>query len=431
MADSIARLGLEEEAAAPPEGQPSREAVLAGKSRPRRRSRVRLDDAVTWFLAAWPAEGPRVPTQDTVRTYRTHLEWYVKFTRAHGKVELAEALSADVLREAFKAKMASKGRATYYKGGDSAAAGLAYAARKLARWLVAQGVSVGTLDEVKPPRPPERIQPRLRPEEFKALEQAALRQFVESTAPRAREMVARDLALLYFLADTGARCVEVHNMTVDSVDFQRGTVHLFGKGRKHRVLSIVDARDPSGGRTLRLLGDWIAARERLAHSDQHVFLWTSVYGRHLSRAMIRRILGLLCEDAGIDGTRPPHAFRRGNFTESYKSDPRSIQLLAARMGWSNKSHHMVSVYTRGAELELAADEALPSLASIWHGDNAGDHSGVTGPNVRSFGRHYQPILSSGVSPGVGEATARSRPPYTGDGTRAASVSPRRGSRYER
>jgi hypothetical protein len=172
------------------------------------------------------------------------------------------------------------------------------------------------------------------------------------------------------------------------------------------------------------------ARERLAHADQHEYLWTSVYGRHLSRAMIRRVLGGLCESGGLDSNRPPHAFRRGNFTENYKNDPRSVQLLAARMGWSDKSHHMVSVYTRGAELELAADQALPSLASLWHANNADSYPEVTGPNVRSFGRPYRPILSSGVSPGVGEATARPRRPYTGDGTRAASVSPRRGSRHE-
>jgi site-specific recombinase XerD len=429
--DSIGELGLEG-VAAPPEGQPS-SGALRGRSRPGRRSRVRLEDAITWFLSEWPHEGPHPPTADTVRTYSGSLRWFIHFAESIGRPRLEEALQPQTVREAFKAQMdQARHRSASYKGGEASAAGVAHATRRLARWLLAQGVPVANLSTVKPPKAPERIQPRLLPDEFRALEAAALREIVDRDHINPQAMLARNLALLYMLYDTGLRCKEVVGMNVDDIDFDRGCVLVRdGKFRKQRALSIRDAADPHGGRTLRLLADWIRCRQGVRHTDEHERLWVSIpHGRPLSRASIRRVLRELCIAAGLDENRPPHAFRRANFTEHYASDPRQLRLLAARMGWSESSHHMISVYTRGAEIEIAATQELPSLAGRRRPDNANSYPEVTGPNVRSFGRPYRPILSSGVSPGVGEATARPRRPYTGDGTRAGSVSPRRGSRHE-
>lgn len=327
---------------------------------------MHLADAVAWFLESWSCEGPKHPTQDTVRTYGMQLQWFVQFAVSRGKTDVVEALSPEVVRQALREKLAPRHPSTTFKGGESAATSLAAATRKMARWLLAQGVPVADLKEIHPPRPPERIQPRLRPEEFKALEQATLHQLIDGNHRSARYAVARDLALIYLLADTGLRCHEIVGMQVEDIDFERGTVYVRGKGRKPRVLSVVDASAPDSGRTLKLLFDWIVARDELPRTDAHRMLWTSLRGRQLTRAAVRTILRTLCEAAGLDGNRPPHAFRRGSFTESYKSDPRSVDLLSARMGWSKKSHHMVATYTRGAELEFAAEQPIPSLASQWH-----------------------------------------------------------------
>jgi integrase len=408
--------------AAPPEGQPPEASTAAGRPRLGRRSRVRFEDAVSWFLSSWPYEGPKRPTPDTVRTYGAHLRWYVRYTQAQGKVRLDDALQPMVLRSALQAHMdEARGHSSAHKGGEAAATGMAQAARKLARWLLAQGVSVANLSAVKAPRPPERIQPRLLPVEFDAIERATLHQLIDGVRVSPQAMVARDLALIYMLYDTGLRCGEVANMTIDDVDFDRGRVEVRrGKGGKQRALSIVDAEDPRGGRTLRLLAEWLEARQHQRHACEHPRLWVSVpHGLPLSRTSLRRVLRNLCVAAGLDGNRPPHAFRRANFTEHYAADPRSVRLLAARMGWSDRSHHMVSIYTRGAEVEIAATQALPSLAS----------QGRTGsPNWPSPAWPTRPILANGVSPGRGEATARPRQPFREDEVRTASVTPQRGSR---
>jgi hypothetical protein len=49
------------------------------------------------------------------------------------------------------------------------------------------------------------------------------------------------------------------------------------------------------------------------------------------------------------------------------------------MGWSKKSHHMVDVYTRGAEVDLARETALPAVSSRWRLHPVA--SGLTSPNV--------------------------------------------------
>jgi integrase len=360
-------LGARVEAASVPEPPP---AIPSGAnpSRPGgRRRRVRLDDAITWFVGSWPYEGPHVPTADTVRTYSHWLKWLSDFALERDR-RYVEDLDAELLRAAFQALLApAPERSPLYKGGESSAAALASATRKLAGWLLAQGLPVADLSMVRSPRPPERIQPRLLPDEFRALEAAVLHQLVDSSRKNPRASTARDVALLYLLADTGLRAGEVVSMTVTDLNFETGRLTVRrGKGNKQRALSVLDPTHPRGGETINLLGKWITARSRIPGTEAHDQMWVSLHGRPLTRDTLQRLLSKLCQDAGLPANRPCHAFRRASFTERYKAQPRDLELLAARMGWSDKSHDMVNVYIRGAELELAADQAVPSLASLWH-----------------------------------------------------------------
>lgn len=345
--------------------------------------RVRFADAVTYFLDQWPAEGPSL---DTVRTYTGQLRWLVAFAGRHGRESLTEALEPDFLRSAMAEKMAAAAsHPNSHKGGEAAAGSLACAARKMAGWLLAQGVPVPDVTLVKIPRVPERVQPRLRDDEFRALEAAVLRRLVDGVA---RTLVARDLALLYLLADTGLRAQELCAMTIESVDFSTGSVIVrrgkFGKGR---ALSIVDPEASGGGRTLRLLNEWLEARATMRGAAGHSQLWVSYKGKPLNGNSVRAILHTLCVQAGIPGNRPPHAFRRANFTEAYRENPHALGLISARMGWSNKSHHMAAVYSRGAEIDFARTVPVPSLSTRWH------ESTVERPGFR-------PILLNGVGSGA-------------------------------
>lgn len=323
---------------------------------------MRLDDAVTYFLGEWPAEGP---SRDTVRGYTSQLKWLVDFATKRHKVLLSD-LSPDLLRAAMVAKQAGS-TSPLYKGGEGSARTLASAARRMARWLLAQGVPVADLTAVKSPRLPERIQPRLRQDEFRAIETAILQRLISASRRVPRLAIARDLALVYMLADTGLRASEVCAMDIRSVDFETGSVIVNrGKGKKPRALSIVDPDSSSGGVTLRLLTEWVEARHGVRGAMRNTRLWVSMKGTPLSREELRRVLARICQDAGLDSNRPPHAFRRASFTEGYLASPSSIRVLAARMGWSPKSHHMIDTYTRGAEIELARTTPVASLGARWH-----------------------------------------------------------------
>lgn len=374
---------------------------------------MRLDDAITYFLGEWPAEGP---TADTVRAYSGQLKWLVGFAAKRGKTRLAD-LTPDLLRAAMLHKMDPRNHSLSFKGGEASADALANAARKLARWLKTQGVPVADLSVVVAPKVPERIQPRLRQDEFKALEAAILRRLVSAHRRVPRLAIARDLALIYLLADTGLRANEVCAMDVQHVDFATSSVVLTrGKGKKQRALSLVDANDPNGGVTLRLLTDWIDLRRGIRGATRHNRLWVSMLGNPLSRSELRKVLGRICEAAGMDTNRPPHTFRRANFTENYVADPGSIQVLAARMGWSDKSHHMIDVYTRGAAVEVARTTPMPSVSARWHSST---------PNNLP-----QPTLQL-VSAGPGWGKANGPPPVRREGKtgeRTALANPRKGRR---
>jgi site-specific recombinase XerD len=327
---------------------------------------VRLDDAVTYFLGEWPAEGPTV---DTWRSYAGQLKWLVGFTHARGQTQLADC-TADVLRAAMQQKMNPRNHSLAFKGGESGAKALLAATRCCFRWLATQKVPVPDISAVRPPRVPERIQPRLWPHEFKAIENTILHRLVSSSRRLPRLAIARDLALVYMLGDTGLRANEVCGMTLSSIDFDAGCVLVMrGKGKKQRALSIVDPEDPAGGATLRLLADWVELRASVQGASRHTMLWVSMRGNPLSRDELRKVLGRICIDAGLASNRPPHTFRRANFTEAYRADPSSMAVLSARMGWSDQSHHMAAVYTRGAELELARTTPVPSLSARWRGES--------------------------------------------------------------
>jgi hypothetical protein len=137
-------------------------------------------------------------------------------------------------------------------------------------------------------------------------------------------------------------------------------------GSKGRALSILDSEPNAveGGPTLQALNNYLQHRSKLRRLDENA-LWVSLKSRRLSTDEMRKILGRICHEAGLSSNRPPHAFRRATFTESYLADPAAIKVLSARMGWSPRSHHMVDTYTRGVEVRLARTTPVPSSARQW------------------------------------------------------------------
>lgn len=345
-----------------------------------------MDHAATLFLHAWPTEGPRLPSRATIKCYRLSIEWLVAFARRKNKL-LVTDLTPELLRAATRVRMEHTGdRAPHFKGGEALANQLVAATRALARWLLAAGVPVHDLSVVRPPRVPERIQPRMRPDEFRRVEAAILRRLL-SDERDARITVARDMAIINVLTDTGLRANELCSLKLDSLDLEQGWIEVWGKGGKPRALSIRDPEERDGGSTLKLLRQWIEARASIPGAMATEALWLNPKGQPVSTDMLRRLLARACTQAGLIGTRPPHSFRRGSFTEMYEQamyDPQHappMPIVVARMGWSKKSHAMVDVYTRGAEIELARMQPVPLVSKRWRQSPNGPMSSARGPSI--------------------------------------------------
>lgn len=371
---------------------------------------MRLDDAVRVFLTQWPGEGPRLPSPATVRVYRSGLEWLVDFARRRDKLLLAD-LTPELLRQAARAKLAEAGHVNW-KGGEAAARLVVSASKRMAGWLLAQGMPVHDLSVVRCPRPPERIQPRITPAEFRQLESAVLRRLLAGK-PDASITVARDMALINLLSDSGLRAAEVCAMTVDSLSLEQGWVQVHGKGSKERALSIWDPDERDGGATIDLLRRWLDVRSRIPGLGDESSLWVTPRGTPIKDYMLRAVLRGICRAAGVEN-RPPHAFRRGHFTEAYRAQPETVRLLAARMGWSPKSHQMVDVYTRGADLELTRLQPVPLVSKRWR----------QSPDRATSVSRRQPLIQMDVG-SRGRSDDDAAPAYRGraTGNRAASRTP--------
>lgn len=323
-----------------------------------------LREAIADYLVTMQCENY---SPKTVRVYGKGLRQLATFAEAQGCALLAD-LTPAILRGAMGAAMRpAPSNSCNWQGGHGSANNIGAAAKAMARRYRQDGFNIADMAIVRSIRQPERVQPRLTGPEFQALMREIGSRFLGRRTPRF--LIARDTAILQVLVETGLRASEMCALNLGDVDFQEGTIFVrSGKGRgggKDRVITIVDP-DPAeldGGAALRSLADWLTYREQLNPSLLEQALWLTPQGNRLNPNALRRMLGGLSRKAGLSGNRPPHAFRRGWFTEQYQADPNSLPVLSARMGWTSGT--MAKVYTRGAKVDLARTTARPSLSKTW------------------------------------------------------------------
>jgi Site-specific recombinase XerD len=106
----------------------------------------------------------------------------------------------------------------------------------------------------------------------------------------------RDRAVMALMAVHGLRVVEVHRLDVGDVDLEAGeagTLHVFGKGDKHRTILLTDE-------TRLLIERWLAARKLMRHDGAALFLsmhWSNgaETGRISTRGLREMVDGYLVE----------------------------------------------------------------------------------------------------------------------------------------
>lgn len=116
----------------------------------------------------------------------------------------------------------------------------------------------------------------------------------------------RDKAIIEFLYATACRVGELVIIKKSDVDFDRKEVHLFGKGKKHR-LSYLNAR------AVVALQAYLTSRE---DDSDYLFVGLRKPHKQLSTRSVELLLKKYGQKAGIDAKCTPHVIRHTTATDA-------------------------------------------------------------------------------------------------------------------
>ena len=162
----------------------------------------------------------------------------------------------------------------------------------------------------------------------------------------------RDRALLETLYSTGVRVSELVALNLESLDEELGIVHVWGKGRKERIV-------PIGERAIQLIRKYreaVSARPGTPADPKALFL-NARWGRLTARTAAR-VLEAWRMRAGIDRRVNPHALRHSFATHLLNAgaDLRSIQELLGHQSLSTTQRY---THLQLADLMAVYDRAHP------------------------------------------------------------------------
>ena len=135
----------------------------------------------------------------------------------------------------------------------------------------------------------------------------------------------RDRAILEFLYSTGIRLTELIELDLESVDRRDRTVRVVGKGKKERIT-------PVGGPALDALDDYLGARSELLSEKMRtgvVALWINRSGNRLSGRSVQRMVKRYLHNVTDRKKVSPHVIRHTFATHLLDAgaDLRAVQEL--------------------------------------------------------------------------------------------------------
>lgn len=153
----------------------------------------------------------------------------------------------------------------------------------------------------------------------------------------------RDKAMLYTLYATGLRVSELINLTLNNIDFNRGSVQVIGKGSKERLLPLSDS-------ALEMIKKYLLkSREKLAKNNDHHYVFLSTHGKKITRQSFWHRVKIYMRKESIQKEIHPHTLRHAFATHMLNNgaDLRSVQLLLGHTDLST-----TQIYTHVAQSEM-------------------------------------------------------------------------------
>jgi integrase/recombinase XerD len=272
----------------------------------------RLDRQVRGWLAHLGVE--RGASKHTLSAYGRDLTRYGDYLASVGIEDAADVTEAQVVE--FLARLR--------EGGDghpplstSSAARTLVAVRGLHRFLALEGESASNpAGDVPPPRPPLRLPKAIAVDEVERL--------LDATSAGQPGVALRDRALIEVLYGCGARISEVVGLDLDDIDLDSGSVRLFGKGGKERVVPL--------GRHAREAVAAYLVRSRpalAAHGKGTPAVFLGTRGGRLTRQRAWSAVEHAAERADLGGKVSPHTLRHSFATHLLDggADVRVVQEL--------------------------------------------------------------------------------------------------------
>lgn len=293
-----------------------------------------LGDEMTAFLRAMRRENV---SPNTISTYGTACRFFAEWMTAQGHPAVVDAIESRHV-EAWELALREAGNA------DATVHNRHRGLQRFFSWVAAQRDDDwrSPMARMKPPRMARYLPRVLTLDELRALVAACAGKSLEDR---------RDEALVRVFFNTGARRAEVAGLRYSQADpndrdvnLSRGTVRLFGKGRKERLAHLDD-------HTLEALERYLRERRRHPEADAP-WLWLGSRGR-LTDSGVGQVIRRRGQLAGISGLHPHdlrHAWRHHAETAGM-----SRETMMALGGW--ESDAMLRRYASTTANERALDQA--------------------------------------------------------------------------
>ncbi|MEH3022713.1 MAG: site-specific tyrosine recombinase XerD [Pseudomonas oryzihabitans] len=153
----------------------------------------------------------------------------------------------------------------------------------------------------------------------------------------------RDRTMLEVLYATGLRVTELVSLTLDEVNLREGSLRVFGKGSKERLI-------PLGEEAIAWLADYLkTARPLLLGGQPGDVLFPSQRGTVMTRQTFWHRIKLHAQVAGIRTSLSPHTLRHAFATHllNHGADLRTVQMLLGHTSLST-----TQIYTHVARVRL-------------------------------------------------------------------------------
>jgi len=292
------------------------------------------------FLLACRARGLSI---NTIDSYQRAL---AKFLAFHGDLIMDQVEPSDVERFLEGQPVSNKSRKNYF-----------IALSSLWTWAVNENyASDHILHRLHPPRAEiPAIEPFSQTEIREVLAAVHRSRSYRSSVGAARDHALkngeRNRAIILMLLDTGMRASELCQLTMGDVNIKKGSVMVFGKGNKERLV-------PISSRTGQALWRYLSSRIEVRSQDP---LFITAGGKHIDRRHLSDMLQKIGIRAGVPNVHP-HRFRH-TFAISYLRNGGDIYTLQAILGHSTLE--MVRTYLKLASVDIEEAHRRASPVENW------------------------------------------------------------------